>query len=367
MPSPCFGQILNNKQELSKIEGLSPDMQKLWITTKLNQLDILTHNGLEPVKETISLMAVDTMSRIHNTLKPYKTIVCSISGGSDSDVIMDILARSTDRFKDIHFIFFDTGVEYQATKQHLDDLEKKYGITIERRKAVKSIPYCCKTFGQPFMSKRVSELIARLQEHDFRWEDEPIDVLEKRYPRCRAALRWWTNDFGSDSKFNISYNKGLKEFMVLNPPTFKISAKCCDYAKKKVAKNYETSIGCDLVITGVRKAEGGIRADAYKTCLTQYDSEKVDHFRPIFWFKDEDKLNYEESCGVVHSDCYTRYGLKRTGCAGCPFGKKFEDEIEVIEKFEPNLYTAINNIFGESYEYTRKYREFVKNEYKGII
>lgn len=60
------------------------------------------------------------------------------------------------------------------------------------------------------------------------------------------------------------------------------------------------------------------------------------------------------------SKCYTEYGLKRTGCAGCPFGRDFEYELEVIQKYEPKLYKAVNNIFGDSYEYTRKYREFVK-------
>lgn len=28
--------------------------------------------------------------------------------------------------------------------------------------------------------------------------------------------------------------------------------------------------------------------------------------------------------------------------------------------FEPKLYKAVCNVFGESYEYTRKYKEFAK-------
>lgn len=51
---------------------------------------------------------------------------------------------------------------------------------------------------------------------------------------------------------------------------------------------------------------------------------------------------------------------KRTGCAGCPFGKDFENELKIIEEYEPKLYKAVNNIFGESYEYTRKFLEFRK-------
>ena len=58
--------------------------------------------------------------------------------------------------------------------------------------------------------------------------------------------------------------------------------------------------------------------------------------------------------------CYTEYGLKRTGCCGCPFGRDFEFELEVLEQYEPNLYKAVCNVFKDSYEYTRKYREFCK-------
>lgn len=68
----------------------------------------------------------------------------------------------------------------------------------------------------------------------------------------------------------------------------------------------------------------------------------------------------EKHYGIVHSKCYTEYGLERTGCAGCPYGRDFEQELKIIQKCEPKLFVAVNNIFGGSYEYTRKYREFCK-------
>lgn len=203
-------------------------------------------------------------------------------------------------------------------------------------------------------------MIHRLQDNGFQWEDEPFDVLYRRYPKNKASLRWWCNEWGEGSRFNIAYNHGLKEFMVANPPAFKISAKCCEYAKKKVAKNYQNSINADLTVTGLRKAEGGARSTAYTSCFSRIDGG-VDHLRPIFWFKDDDKADYVKTFNVVHSDCYTQYGMKRTGCAGCPFGQRFEEELEIINRFEPQLSTAVNNVFRESYEYTRRYREFVRS------
>ena len=84
----------------------------------------------------------------------------------------------------------------------------------------------------------------------------------------------------------------------------------------------------------------------------------ADEYRPIFWYKNSDKEDYEKHYGIMHSRCYTDYGLKRTGCAGCPYGRDFEKELEIIREYEPRLFVAVNNIFGNSYEYTRKYKEF---------
>ena len=50
--------------------------------------------------------------------------------------------------------------------------------------------------------------------------------------------------------------------------------------------------------------------------------------------------------------------MSRTGCAGCPFGKKFEEELELVKVFEPKRYKAVVSIFGQSYEYTRRFLEF---------
>ena len=149
--------------------------------------------------------------------------------------------------------------------------------------------------------------------------------------------------------------------MVANPPTFKISNKCCKFAKKDVAKDFIKKGNYDLNVIGVRKAEGGVRSTAYKNCFSDNSTKgKINDYRPIFWYKDETKRVYEEFFDVTHSECYTEYGLKRTGCAGCSYGRDFEQELEIMKEHEPKLYKAVNNIFKDSYEYTRKYREFYR-------
>ena len=307
-----------------------------------------------PKNSTVINNIIKAYHKINNDI--YNKISCAISGGADSDVMLDICYKC-DNSKKIIYIWCDTGLEYEATKKHLKYLEEKYGIEIVRTKAIKSIPISCREYGQPFLNKRASDYIQRLQRHNFDFRDESFECLFKKYPKCKTALKWWCNEYGEGSSFNIQRNKWLKEFMIENPPQFNISDKCCKYAKKDVMKKYLKENPVDLHIIGLRKAEGGLRATAYKSCFDN-NIDTYDNYRPLFWYKDEDKVDYENNCDIIHSECYTKYGLERTGCAGCPFGKDFEQELSIIEEYEPKLYKAVNKIFGDSYEYIRKYKEF---------
>lgn len=301
---------------------------------------------------------VITFDKLLRDYDPSKVMV-SISGGADSDIMLDLITRLGNGYKDkVHFVFFDTGLEYEATKEHIENLQNKYSVKIEIEKAKKSIPTSCKRYGRPFLSKQVSEYIERLQKHNFQWENEDFETLYKRYPKCKIALMWWCNKRGNKSKFNIEYNKYLKEFMIANPPTFQISNKCCKGAKKDAAKDYKKRNEIQLSIVGVRKAEGGARSNI-PNCFTPKD-DAPDEYRPLFWYKNETKTAYETFFCIEHSRCYSEYGLRRTGCAGCPFGRDFEKELEIIAEHEPKLLKAVNKIFKDSYEYTRQYREFVR-------
>lgn len=293
----------------------------------------------------------------------HNRILCSVSGGGDSDVMVDMLTRCGAKDK-TDFVFCNTGLEYAATLNHLSALEVKYGINIQRTSAQKSIPYCVKEYGVPFWSKYTSEMIYRLQKHGFQFEDEDFDTLYAKYPKCKSALRWWCNvSEGNTTQFNIRRYPFLREFMIDNPPDFRISNLCCTWAKKKALHQILSAGKYDLQCLGIRKSEGGARSLAYKTCFTEGDG--VDQFRPVFWLSDSDKEEYCKWYGVKHSKCYTEYGLIRTGCFGCPFGKRFEEELNIIKQYEPRLYRAAIAIFGKSYEYTRRYYEY--REQRGSI
>lgn len=301
----------------------------------------------------------DALIRCAEIVDSHNDIYCAISGGADSDVMLDMLLRCGARDK-TRFAFINTGVEYRATLEHLKFLEEKYGIQIDRVNALKAIPTCVREYGAPFISKYVSQKIYALQSHNFRWEDEPLEILKNRYPNCTSALKWWCNcrpDGSTTTQYIIGRNKLLKEFMIENPPTFKISDKCCTYAKKKASAVYEKSHPFDLKCLGIRKSEGGVRAMTYQTCFTE-EQDGIDQFRPVFWLRDADKEEYCDHYGVTHSACYTEYGLRRTGCVGCPYALNLRQDLEALERYEPALYRLATTVFKDSYEYTRAYQEY---------
>lgn len=70
---------------------------------------------------------LDNYVKANNVLNNSQTALCSVSGGSDSDIMLDII-HNTDDIGKVTYYWINTGLEYQATKEHLDELEKKYGI-----------------------------------------------------------------------------------------------------------------------------------------------------------------------------------------------------------------------------------------------
>lgn len=140
---------------------------------------------------------------------------------------------------------------------------------------------------------------------------------------------------------------------------------------------YTKKYGFDLIVTGIRKAEGGARSVSYSSCFTDNSGRgEADEFRPLFFLTKDDLTAYEQVRKVIHSKCYKPkpdvaeaqterdsigYGLKRTGCAACPFGQNCLEELEVCREYEPNLYKVTAGVFRDSITYTSMYRSYKDN------
>lgn len=317
--------------------------------------------------KTPNIATTDAIVKCKSILERHNRVLLSYSGGSDSDTMLDLVQKVIKIIHwkgEIKYVWFDTGIEYDATKRHIPDIEKKYGITIDKVRAKVPVPLGCKKFGLPFLSKDISAKINVLQNHNFDFKkdgNKSFTELINKYEKCSSVIKWWCNE--TTKGFGINVNLFLKDFMIENPPTFKISSMCCWGAKKSTSHEYEKNFDFDLKLMGLRGAEGGVRATKIKNCFTHQD-DKTDVYRPIWWFSDKDKQQYKDFYELKFSDCYEVYGFKRTGCCGCPFNSKFEEDLDKIKDTEPMLYKAVNNIFGASYEYTRAYREYKEKKKK---
>ena len=151
----------------------------------------------------------------------------------------------------------------------------------------------------------------------------------------------------------------MLDFIKENPPQFKISNHCCDVCKKAVAHNVQK--GFDMVITGERRDEGGMRSvprkDNTSLCFSQAANGQY-RLKPLYYVSDADKAWYKDYHGIRYSDAYEVYGLKRTGCCGCAISAKAVEELEKIRPYEPNLVKAAWNVFGDSYRYRAMYNEY---------
>ena len=83
---------------------------------KMDLLELLTSENL-PKNEIVRDNFIKAY-KITNDPK-YHNIMCSISGGSDSDIMLDIIHK-VDINRKVKYVWFDTGLEYSATKRHLE-------------------------------------------------------------------------------------------------------------------------------------------------------------------------------------------------------------------------------------------------------
>lgn len=316
-------------------------------------------------------------SIVAKRLKEHPNAICSYSGGADSDIMIDIIERTRDMFglPPVRYVFFNTGLEMKATKEHVKETEKKYGVEIEKIRPEINIVQASRKYGIPFVSKIMSGGLSDwqrkgiplsiAQEYD-QAEDKAAkrQELRERYPKCESVINFLCccNASGEprpNIQLVINSSKYMRDFITEYPPDFKISAKCCDYCKKKVAHAVQKDY--DMVITGERRDEGGMRSvprkDNTSLCFTETNDGQY-RLRPLYYVSDADKAWYKEYYGIKYSDAYEVYGLTRTGCCGCPISYKAVEDLEKIREYEPNVVKAAWNIFGRSYEYRRKYNEY---------
>lgn len=184
---------------------------------------------------------MNTMAKMALHLQTHESICVSVSGGSDSDIIVHMIATCFREYlPKIHFVFINTGLEYAATKRHIEEIQEKYDITIETIRG-ESVVTAVRKYGVPIISKVYSHIIDGVQRN-----------AGESYIRSLNSTR-------AEGPMGLSKNqRALAQYLIDND--IRVSDKCCNVSKKKPAHQFEKAIGADLVITGERQSEGGAKS-----------------------------------------------------------------------------------------------------------
>jgi len=325
-------------------------------------------------------------SIITKRLIEHPHAICSYSGGSDSDLMLHLIdtVRQAFNLPPIQYCFFNTGLEMDATKRHVHKMEELYGIDISGYKPKKNIVLATREYGQPFVSKIMSAGLEGVQKKNIplsiadeyaNSEDKATKraELKARYPGSETTINFLCgcNSAGEprpDIQLVINSSRYMLDFIKENPIPFKVSNKCCDYCKKHVARVAQK--GFEMVITGERRAEGGMRSvprkDNTSMCFSETSNGQY-RLRPLYYVSDADKQWYKDYHNIKYSDAYEVYGLKRTGCCGCSISSKAVEDLEKIKPFEPDLVKAAWSIFGDSYRYRQQYNDYKKKRGNQLI
>ena len=242
-------------------------------------------------------------SIIAKRLKEHPKAICSYSGGSDSDILIDLIEQTRRIFHlpEIKYVFFNTGLEMKATKDHVAEVAEKYGIEIETVRPKVNIVQATRKYGIPFVSKIMSGGLDEWQKKGIPMSiaDEYAEAedkaakrteLRERYPKCESLINFicCCNAKGEprpNIQLVINSSRYMRDFVTEYPPEFKISAKCCDYCKKQIAHSVQKDY--DMVITGERRDEGGMRIvprkDNTSMCFTETADGKTEFRTAWVW------------------------------------------------------------------------------------
>lgn len=104
-------------------------------------------------------------SIIAKRLREHPNAVCSYSGGADSDIMIDLIEQTRNIFSlpPVKYVFFNTGLEMKATKDHVKSTAKNYGVEIKECRPKVNIVQATRIYGVPFVSKIMSAGLSEWQ------------------------------------------------------------------------------------------------------------------------------------------------------------------------------------------------------------
>lgn len=239
----------------------------------------------------------DRVEKIKNTIINPEEWYIAFSGGSDSMVLHYLIDYALPN-NNIPRIFCNTGIEEKETLRFVRSLALK--------------------------DKRI--IIFNVNKHI-------PSILNKGYPFKSKKYSMYFEEFSKglpSSNFKDSYNLLFNDFknitLFLKNNNYNIGFHCC----KELKKDFD--FGFKKKITGIRRAEGGLRSETGK-CYSEYNGYVK--FNPLFVVSDLWKNEFIKRFNVLLSPLYyPPFNFSRSGCVGCPYKPDLKEYLLTMKKYD---------------------------------
>ena len=285
-------------------------------------------------------------------------IYLAFSGGKDSTTVAE-LVKMAKLERDIPFVFTDTLVEFDAVRDFVFNYDYPNMVYLDPRLPFDDI---IEQFGIPAINKTRADYLGC---YDRNINNPNLMDIQ----RMKVLIQGEAINNKQGLGFRSAYALAEKHFHFLHPDRvaeYKIDNKCCTYLK--IHPLYEFKLFNDIkgYYTGVRIAEGGARKNSLKDFYIWKKEYKKKELKvsPIYDWSDELREQFLEYYNVPVSIAYTKYGMDRTGCVGCPFSRNCGKDLAISKEFEPDKYDEVLNRFklvyidqGVKLEFDKEYME----------
>jgi 3'-phosphoadenosine 5'-phosphosulfate sulfotransferase (PAPS reductase)/FAD synthetase len=294
------------------------------------------------------ILLIDRIDKIKSINEKYdleNNAYLSFSGGKDSTILHYLLDLALPGNK-IPRVFINTGIEYLDIVKFVKDLASKDDrfVIVNPSKNIKML---LEQHGYPFKSKEHSKKMGQYQR----------GYRNRSLIEYRDGVR--IDENGNQVKPFLVCPKVLK-YQFEEDFKIQLSESCCYYLKKKPASLWAKENKKSILLTGMRKAEGGQRTSL--NCIIVKNS-KLQKFHPLIvvndnfedWFIDQHNI---ELCKLYNPP----YNFKRTGCKGCPFSIDLQNQLDVMKKILPNEYKQCELIWKPVYDEYRRINYRLRNQ-----
>jgi len=258
-------------------------------------------------------------------------VFCSVSGGKDSVVTLDIARKC---FPDIEAVYVNAGLDFPEVRRFAEAIPN---VTV--LKPIMRFDEVIRTYGWCYPSKDVSKTLYYARKGS-KWA---LDRL--------AGV----NADGTPSWFRQTH---YQKWAFLLNSNFILSDKCCEVSKEKPLRDYAKQSG-KYPIIGTMAAESRRRMESWLRRGCNAFDKRYPSSQPISIFTEQDVLMYLRRYNLPYASVYgdivaDKKGRlsttleKRTGCIFCPVSCHLDKQnrFERLKTTHPKHYDYVINTLG---------------------